>query len=141
MSLSRLTLTQTLAMSDTSSSSQAPSSSTPNFQPIFEKALDAYKRKTGNDLTAHPLAAELNACASPQAILTVLEGKANGIKFHSGDQRLTKWLNPTVNILGALSATLGQGVGLVSYSLVTRLPVCPNFNFRCFPLPQSSFLE
>ena len=128
-------------MSNRSSSPQAFSSSTPNFQPNFEKALDDYKRKTGNDLTAHPLAAELNACASPQAILTVLEGKANGIKFHSGDQRLTKWLNPTVNILGALSATLGQGVGLVNYSLVTRLPVCPNFNFRCFPLPPSSFLE
>jgi hypothetical protein len=26
---------------------------------------------------------------------------------------LTKWLNPTVNVLYALSATLGEGVGLV----------------------------
>ena len=103
-------------MSKTSPGPQAPSSSTPNFQPIFEKALDDYKRKTGNDLTTHPLATELNDCDSPQAILNVLEGKANGIKFHSGDERLSKWLVPTVNILGALSATLGQGVHMVSYS-------------------------
>jgi len=101
-------------MSTTSSSPQAPSSSTPNFQPIFEKALGDYKKKTGKDLTAHPLAAELDACASPQAILTVLEGKATELnQSQNGDQRLTKWLDPTVNILGALSATLGQGVGLV----------------------------
>ena len=116
VSLSRLTITQTLPMSKTSPGPQAPSSSTPNFQPIFEKALDDYKRKTGNDLTTHPLATELNDCDSPQAILNVLEGKANGIKFHSGDERFSKWLVPTVNILGALSATLGQGVHMVSYS-------------------------
>ncbi|KAI9433551.1 hypothetical protein H4582DRAFT_987135, partial [Lactarius indigo] len=29
------------------------------------------------------------------------------------DERLTKWLNPTVNVLYAFSATLGEGVGLV----------------------------
>jgi len=28
------------------------------------------------------------------------------------DQRLTKWLDPTVNVLYAFSATLGEGVGL-----------------------------
>jgi hypothetical protein len=27
---------------------------------------------------------------------------------------LTKWLNPTVNVLFTLSASLGEGVGLVS---------------------------
>ena len=99
-----------------SSSPQASSSSSTNFQPIFEKALKEYKKKTGKDLTAHPLATQINGCTSPEAILTVLEGKANELnQSRSGDVRLTKWLNPTVNILNALSATLGQGVGLVSY--------------------------
>jgi hypothetical protein len=103
-------------MDATSSSLQASSSSTPNFQPVFERALDEYKKKTGKDLTTHPLAAEIKACASPQAILTVLEGKANELnQSQSSDDRLTKWLNPTVNILNALSATLGQGAGLVSH--------------------------
>ncbi|KAH9003601.1 ankyrin repeat-containing domain protein [Lactarius hatsudake] len=84
------------------------SSSSPNFQPIFEKAQQEYKKKTGKDLTTHPLAAEIRACDSPEAILTVLEGKANELnQSRSSDERLTKWLNPTVNILNALSATLG----------------------------------
>ncbi|KAH9030410.1 hypothetical protein EDB85DRAFT_1432888 [Lactarius pseudohatsudake] len=93
---------------------QASSSSSPNFQPIFEKALQEYKRKTGKDLTTHPLAAEIKACDSPEAILTILEGKANELnQSRSSDERLTKWLNPTVNILNALSATLGDGAGSV----------------------------
>ncbi|KAH9033915.1 hypothetical protein EDB85DRAFT_1043017 [Lactarius pseudohatsudake] len=97
-----------------SSGPQASSSSTPNFQPIFEKALEEYKKKTGKDLTTHPLAAEINGCNSPEAILTVLEGKANELnQSRSSDDRLTKWLNPTVNILNALSATLGDSAGSV----------------------------
>ncbi|KAH9008124.1 hypothetical protein EDB85DRAFT_121188 [Lactarius pseudohatsudake] len=102
---------------DTMSSSlqpEASSSSAPNFQPIFEKALEEYKKKTGKDLTTHPLAAEIKCCHSPEAILTVLEGKANELNQSRGsDERLTKWLNPTVNILNALSATLGEGAGSV----------------------------
>ncbi|KAH9172266.1 hypothetical protein EDB89DRAFT_2069913 [Lactarius sanguifluus] len=96
------------------SSNLQASSSTPNFQPIFERALEEYKKRTGEDLTAHPLAAELKSCDSPDAILTVLEGKANELnQSRSSDDRLTKWLNPTVNILNALSATLGEGAGSV----------------------------
>jgi hypothetical protein len=97
------------------SSTVQPSSSTSNFQSIFEKALEEYKKKTGKDLTTHPLAAEIRGCDSPEAILDVLEGKANELnRSQSSDERLTKWLKPTVNILNALSATLGQGAGLVS---------------------------
>ena len=97
------------------------SSSTPNFQPIFEKSLKDYKKKTGKDLTSHPVAAQIKGCNSPEAILAVLEGKANELNQpQSSDERLTKWLNPAVNILTALSATLGQGAGLVSYSNYLR---------------------
>ncbi|KAH9172810.1 hypothetical protein EDB89DRAFT_1963850 [Lactarius sanguifluus] len=91
---------------------QVSSSSTPNFQPIFENALKEYKKKTGKDLTAHPLAAEINGCDSPESILVVLQGKANELnQFQSSDDRLIKWLNPTVDTLNALSATLGEGAG------------------------------
>jgi hypothetical protein len=34
-------------------------------------------------------------------------------RSQSNDDQLTKWLDPTVNILYALSATLGEGVCLV----------------------------
>ena len=100
-----------------SSTPQLSSTSTPNFLPIFEKALQEYKTKTGKSLSDHPLAAQINGCGSPEAILKVLEGKANELKqSRTGDEQLTKWLNPTVNILNALSATLGEGVGSVSYN-------------------------
>ncbi|KAH8982524.1 hypothetical protein EDB92DRAFT_1641131 [Lactarius akahatsu] len=91
---------------------QVSSSSTPNFQPIFENALKEYKKKTGKDLTTHPLAAEINACDSPESILIVLQGKANELnQSRSSDDRLTKWLIPTVDTLNALSATLDEVAG------------------------------
>ena len=102
-----------------SSSLQGPPSYNLNFQPIFEKALEEYRKKTGKDLAAHPLAAEIKACDSPEDILTVLEGKANELnRSQSSDDRLTKWLNPTVKTLNALSATLGEGAGSVSSNLL-----------------------
>ena len=103
-------------MGTTSSTLRASSSSTtPPFQLIFEKALHEYEKKTRKDLTTHPLAAEINGCASPEAILAILETKARELdQSQGGDERLTKWLDPTVNILNVLSATLGQGVGMVS---------------------------
>ena|ERR1700761_945328 len=87
---------------------------TPKFQPIFNEALSEFKKKTGKDLTTHPLAEEINACDSLEDILIVLQGKANELnQSKSGDERLIKWLTPTVNVLNALSATLGEGVGTV----------------------------
>lgn len=101
--------------SSTMSSTVQPSSSTSNFQSIFEKALEEYKKKTRKDLTTHPLAAEIRGCDSPEKILNVLEDKANELnQSQSSDERLIKWLKPTVNILNALSATLGQAAGSVS---------------------------
>ncbi|KAF8259276.1 hypothetical protein EI94DRAFT_1707230 [Lactarius quietus] len=86
----------------------------PNFQPIFDDALKRYKKKTGKDLTTHPLAKEIRNCGSPDDIVTVLQKKADALnQSQSGDERLTKWLTPTVNVLNLLSATVGQGVGTV----------------------------
>ena len=127
-----------------SSSPQASSSSTPNFQPIFEKALQEYEKKTGKDLADYPLTAEINCCRSPEAILTVLEGKANGLKqSRSGDERLIKWLNPTVNIINALSATLGVGVSSVSYKdrAASFSVFAQTLIFRHSLLPKLYFLE
>jgi hypothetical protein len=94
-------------------------SSTPSFQLLFNEALKEYRKKTGKDITAHPLAEEIKSCDSPDAILAVLQGKANELnQSQSSDERLTGWLTPTVNVLNALSATLGQGVGTVRPSML-----------------------
>ena len=112
-------------MGTTSSTLQESSSSTQPFQLIFEKALKEYEKKTGKALTTHPLAVEINGCASTEAILAILESKCRDLdQSQKGDERLTKWLKPTVNILNALSPTFGTVVGMVSYSIYPRyLPV------------------
>ena len=90
------------------------SSSSSNFQLIINNALDTYKKRTKNDLRAHPLASKLESCNTPSAILAVLQQQIQGLdQSRSSDDRWTRWLDPTVNVLFALSATLGEGVGLV----------------------------
>jgi hypothetical protein len=114
--------------------SQAPSASastsSSNFQSIFNAALKAYEKKTKKDLLAHPLAAQLQACKSPGDILAVLQDKVNEFdQSRSADERLSQWLNPTINVLYSFSATLGAGVGLVSTvkSTCLLLPLITNF--------------
>jgi hypothetical protein len=91
------------------------SSSSSNFQSVLNAALKSYEKKTKNKLLTHPLAAQLQSCDSPAAILTVLQDLIQQFDHHrSSDERLTNWLNPVVNVLYTFSSTLGQGVGLVS---------------------------
>jgi hypothetical protein len=94
------------------SRSTAPSSS--NFQLIFNDALKAYEKRTKKDLLGHPLAARLQTLDSASTILALLQEQAPGLdRSRSGDERWTKWLDPTVNVLLAFSATVGRGAGLV----------------------------
>jgi hypothetical protein len=87
-----------------------------NFQLIFNNALKAYEKRTKKDLLSHPLALELQTCNSPSAILDVLHKQVQGLdRSPSSDDRWTKWLGPTVNVLHTLSDTLGEGVNLVSF--------------------------
>jgi hypothetical protein len=89
--------------------------STSNFQLVFNAALERYENKTKNKLLTHPLAAQLQSCDSPTAITSILQGLVQQFDQHrSTDQRLTSWLNPTVSVLYAFSATLGEGIGLVN---------------------------
>ena len=98
------------------------STSSSNFQSIFNAALKAYEKKTKKDLLAHPLAAQLQACNSPSDILVILQDKVKEFdQSRSADERLSRWLNPTINVLYAFSATLGGGIGLVGPIHSTRL--------------------
>jgi hypothetical protein len=97
--------------------SAVPSTSTSHssFTSVFNAALETYKRKTKNDLASHPLLPSLQSCDSPEAVLAVLREQIPVFsQSQNGDDRFTKWVAPTVNVLCAFSATLGQGVGLVS---------------------------
>jgi hypothetical protein len=90
--------------------------SSPNFRLVFNNALKAYEKKTKHDLLAHPLAAQLQDCQSPDSILIVLQQQVQQLnRSQASDDRLTKWLDPTVNVLYAFSGTLGEAVGLVCF--------------------------
>jgi hypothetical protein len=99
------------------SSQPVPSTSTsqPDFATIFNAALATYNRKTKKDLASHPLLPKLQSCNSPDAILAVLRQEIPTFsESENSDNGLTKWVMPTVRVLLAFSATIGQGVGLVS---------------------------
>jgi hypothetical protein len=90
-----------------------------NYQPIFDGAIEAYERKTGKDLTKDPLLRTLETCNSPDAVLTTLRAQIFGPgQSQSGTDKLTTWLEPTVNVINVFSATIGGGVGLVSLAVV-----------------------
>ena len=85
------------------------SSSSSNFQLIFNNALKVYEKRTKMDLLAHPLAAQLQACQSPSTILVILQQQIQDLdQSRNADNRWKKWLDPTVNVLYA------SGLELVS---------------------------
>ena len=94
------------------------SSATLNYQVIFDNALEVYKKKTNKELRSHPLLPKLQACNSPDAVLTVLREQILTFdQSHSTsgtNDKLTNWLNSTVNVLYSFSETIGAGIGLVS---------------------------
>ena len=101
-------------MSQTSATAAASS----RFQAIFLAALKSYRKQTKEDLVTHPLVSQLQSCDSTTDILAILQDQVREFdKSHSGDERLTKWLGPTVNVLSAFSAAVSGGVSLVSLDL------------------------
>jgi hypothetical protein len=96
-----------------------------NYQAIFDSALQEYKKKTRKDLSSNPLFNKLQSCGSPDDIITILrqqipefDQSASG----SSDDRLTRWLDPTVKVINAFSATISGAVALVGHTAyeVTR---------------------
>src|ERR1700733_11128782 len=96
-----------------------PTSNSSNFQLIFDNALKAYKKRTGEDPLTHPLADRLESCDSASSILTVLQEQVQ--QLNESQRNNMKWLDPTVNVLHAFSETLGEGVGSVCF----RTKTCP----------------
>jgi len=101
------------------STSRNKNVSVSTFQSIFDAASKEYEKKTGGDLRTHPFAAEFDHCDSPDAVLDIFQKQADALdQAGNSDQTLVKWLNPTVHLLYMFSATIAEGVGLVS------LPEC-----------------
>ena len=96
------------------SQNRSTAASSTKFQLIINDALKVYNKRTKDDLLLHPLATELQNCESLTDTLTVLQQQVQGLdQSRSGDDRWTKWLDPTVHVLLTFSQTAGT-VGLVS---------------------------
>lgn len=110
---------RTLASTATSTATAPPGPSTStshlNYAPVFNNALEAYKRKTKTDLASHPLLPKLQSCDSPAAILSVLVDQTPAFsQSQNGDDRLTNWVSPTVNVLYSFSTALDGNVDRVN---------------------------
>ena len=117
------------------------STSSNNFQVIFNNALKTYERRTNKDLLAHPLAAQLQTCDSHGSILTVLQQQVQELnRSQSSDERLTKWLDPTVKVLYTLSETLGEGVSLVRPEISKCPRTALSYLFHRYSRPRKRYL-
>jgi hypothetical protein len=111
--------------------------SSSDFQLIINNAMDTYKKRTKQDLLAHPFAARLRTCDSPAAVLAILQEQVQGLdQTQCGDERWSKWLDPTVNVLFAFSQTLATGVGLVCLRTCAHLRSDPLHLFGRYFHPQ-----
>ena len=90
-----------------------PASKSPNFQLIFDNAVNAYKKRTKIDPLMHPLANRLETCDSASSILALLQEQVQ--ELNQSQRNNMKWLDPTVNVLHAFSETFGEVVGSVCF--------------------------
>ena len=85
-------------------SGMSQSSSSSNFQILFDAALRDYKDKTENSLTDHPIAKQLETCESVNSITAVLQEQARRFReFRESNGRLMKALTSSVDVLCAPS--------------------------------------
>ena len=90
-----------------------------NYQSIFDSALQEYTKQTRKDLSSEQLLYTLQSCESPDGIVTILQQQIPGFGQPAGgssNDRLTRWLDPTVKVVNAFSATIGGAVALVGSS-------------------------
>jgi hypothetical protein len=106
-------------------------SSSSNFQLIINNALKAYEKRTKKDLLSHPLAARIQTCQTPSSILAVLQEQVQGPNQFRRDG-LTKWLDPTVNVIHAFSTTLESGVSLVRLRTYAYLRSPLSYSWQLF---------
>ena len=96
-----------------------------HFQPSFESALLAYKKKTDITLAKHRFAVQLQSCESAESVTTILlQGEPQAFSNFQEKDRITKSIKSIVSGLTPLSAmaSLGDALGLVRQTALMGLP-------------------
>jgi fungal STAND N-terminal Goodbye domain len=82
------------------------STTSSNFEALFNAALAKYTEQTGKDLRNHFPAHQIERCNTPESLLAVFKEQAKTFdEFRNGDHRLINWLQSIVNHLDALSSS------------------------------------
>ena len=90
------------------------STSTSNFQSIFDAALSDYSKQTGIDLATHTLAQDLQNFHSPDVFLDLLQDRAKQFQaYRDGNRKLINCLKPVVQVLHTLSGILAEATASV----------------------------
>ena len=97
-------------------------SSSSNFEAIFKDALKEYKKRTKKDIAAHSLAAQIESCDSPNAVLTVLQTQVQTFDpSPSANETWKRLLDPTITVLYAFSGFVSNVTGPVNRETSRRL--------------------
>jgi fungal STAND N-terminal Goodbye domain len=103
-------------MSSTSSTTSSPS----NFQLIIDTALNEYTKQTGIDLAQNPFAHKLQHSDSPDGVLKLFQERETEFEeYRDRNRKFINLLKPTVQVIHALSGTLGESISLVSCTRFT----------------------
>jgi hypothetical protein len=122
------------------SSASNTTSTSFNFETIFNAALAEYTKRTGKDLRDHPLASKIDSCNNPESILNIFQEQAEAFdKFRKGDTKLFKWLRPVVDVLHGISTNkaISDKASHVS-SATSVILLLDNLSSRCFRLQRRS---
>ena len=96
-----------------------PTSSS-NYETIFNDALEKYKKRT--NIAAHSLAAQIESCNSPNAVLTVLQTQVQTFDpSPNANERWTRLLDPIITVLYAFSGFVSNVSGPVNCETSSRL--------------------
>jgi hypothetical protein len=126
------------------SSASNTTSTSFNSEAIFNAALTEYTKRTGKDLSNHPLASKIDSCNNPESILDIFQEQAHAFdEFRNGDTKLFRWLRPAVGVLHAISTNKAFSDGVSHVSPATSvILLLDNLSSRCFrPQRQSSPLS
>ena len=98
------------------------STTSSNFQFIFDAALSNYTNQTSIDLITHPSAQTLQNCHSVDAIFDLLQDRAKQFQaYRDGNRKLIDCLKPVVQVLHTVSGILNEAATSVSTAILLVL--------------------
>ena len=91
------------------------STSSSNFQSVFDAAFYDYSKQTGIELATYPFAQDLQDCRSADDLLNVFQDRAKRFQdYRDGNRKLINCLKPLVQFLHAFSGFLAEVTAPVS---------------------------